>query len=144
MKSLDQIGVERGTDKSSLNHCYLSFYELLFEKWRFKPIRILEIGVQFGNSIRTWKEYFPNAEVVGIDSVDNGVQLPGILIANAYEPDAQERILGNFDIIIDDGSHLEEHQRYFVFAYQQRLYNEGILIVEDETLVAMGLFSGPE
>lgn len=132
MRTLDQIGVERGTDKSSLHHHYLGLYEILFGWMKNEPIGILEVGVQFGNSIRTWREYFPNAYIVGIDSIDNGVTFPEesgvrIIIHDAY----QNIVADKFDIIIDDGSHFPKDQVEFIRLYSPLLTDRGILIVED-------------
>lgn len=135
-KTLNQIGVERGTDKSSLNHHYLSLYDMLFDPMRDQDIRILEIGVQFGNSLRTWREYFPSAGIVGIDSIDNDVKFNpmdgvNVIIGDAYNDRIFERLVGKFDIIIDDGSHEMSHQIFFVKHYCDLLTDEGLLIVED-------------
>ncbi len=136
MKTLDEIGVKNGTDKSSLNHHYLSFYELLFRD--FVNPRILEIGVQFGNSLRTWKEYWPNSEIVGIDSVDNGVLFypphwVELHIGDAYCDEVLKSVIGHspFDIMIDDASHRIVDQAWFVRNYSDLLSKRGILIVED-------------
>lgn len=134
--SLEQIGVKHGTDKSSLRHNYLRFYELLFSPWRFKPINILEIGVQFGCSLKTWREYFVAAHIMGLDCVDNGVQFPareGIVIGygNAYSQEMLERLEGQFHIIIEDGSHEVGHQQFVATHYSPLLSDEGVLIIED-------------
>ena len=57
--SLDEIGIETGTDKSSMHHGYLDFYEMFFETLRDKPVRILEIGVLGGASVMMWEEILP-------------------------------------------------------------------------------------
>lgn len=137
--NLDEIGVKHSTDKSSLLHHYLSLYELLFEPLRYKDIKILEIGVQFGLSLKMWREYFPNAHIVGIDSVDNSATwIPepnrgmDIRIRDAYCLDTVRQVGDQrFDIIIDDGSHVPEHQQFFVKHYIPLLTSTGILIVED-------------
>lgn len=133
MNTLDQIGVEHGTDKSSLNHRYLSLYDLMFRELQYLPIWILEVGVQFGNSLRTWKHYFPNATVTGIDSIDNNVSIPGVTIhiGDAYCQGMLDRFEQVYDIIIDDASHTPEDQVWFVENYPKLLANGGILIVED-------------
>lgn len=131
--SLDKFGVEYGTDKSSLRHHYLSLYQLLFDGFR-DDISILEIGVQFGNSLRTWHRYFPKAYILGIDSIDNGVEKDGfqIMIGDAYSGAALKQLQQQlFHILIDDGSHEPEHQRFFVTNYCHLLTGNGILIVED-------------
>lgn len=137
MLSLEEIGLKYGTGKSSLTADYLNFYELLLGPWRYKHIKILEIGVQFGYSLKMWRDYFVCAHIIGIDSVDNGVKFmseDGIIleIADGYSPDTVARIAGQkFDIIIDDGSHIPLDQKFFVESYSPFLTDEGVLIVED-------------
>lgn len=136
MMTLDEIGIKHKTDKSSLHHHYLAFYSLIFSPWRFKHINILEIGVQFGNSIRTWREYFVHAHIIGFDLVDNGVKFDvpdgiDIGILDAYKTESLDQIEGKLDIIIDDGSHQVQHQKFVVEHYLSLLTDEGVLIVED-------------
>jgi hypothetical protein len=76
VKTLDQIGIENGTDKASVftrtyakPHNYLVHMERFFEPLRNEPINLVEIGVGGGESVRTWLEYFLCAGVIGIDSV---------------------------------------------------------------------------
>jgi hypothetical protein len=57
--SLDEVGLKHGTDKSSDGHNHLTFYGNFFLPLRESGIRILEIGVLRGASVRTWEEYFP-------------------------------------------------------------------------------------
>lgn len=134
--TLDELGVKHRTDKSSLNHHYLGLYELLFCEIASSYVdqRILEIGVQFGNSLKTWQEYFRFPVITGIDSVNNNVHIDRvtILIADAYS----EQTVGlledrEFDIIIDDGSHAMDDQIFVVKHYSKLLSRVGLLIVED-------------
>jgi len=132
--TLQEIGLKHGTDKAS-HHFYLPLYELLFREWPNAP-RILEIGIQFGNSLRTWAEYWPYGQIVGIDSVDNGVELPNntseIIIGDAYSLPMFERLKNwSFDIIIDDGSHLPTDQGLVCACYSELLSPCGLLIIED-------------
>ncbi|HQT68764.1 MAG TPA: hypothetical protein PLC74_14290, partial [Acetobacteraceae bacterium] len=57
--SLDDIGMAHGTDKSSIYHNYLNFYEIFFKPFRQIELKILEIGVLNGASLKTWEQYFP-------------------------------------------------------------------------------------
>ena len=70
MKSLDQIAIEEKTDKSSLIHNYCEKYELYFNSIRFKNLKVLEIGVQNGFSLKTWERYFENSSIYGIAIAD--------------------------------------------------------------------------
>ena len=67
MKTLNEIGLEHKTDKSTMTHCYLDIYESYLGKWRDKEFTLLEIGVAAGNSLRMWREYFTKAHIYGID-----------------------------------------------------------------------------
>ena len=50
---------------------YYPIYERVFSKLRLEPIKLLEIGVYKGASLRVWHNYFHSGStVVGID-VDN-------------------------------------------------------------------------
>lgn len=98
---------------------------------------MLEIGFQFGCSLRTWREYFKRALILGIDVVHNDVAFApedgvALQIGNAYSHDMIAR-LGNaqFDVMIDDGPHDLASQLFFVQFYTPMLAPGGIAIVED-------------
>jgi len=115
--SLDQIGVKTNTDKSSIHHNYLVFYEKFLESNRQKPIKLLEIGVAGGASARMWEEYFPNAQIVAADINPDCLQYKSnritIEISDQSDPRQMSELAakyGPFDVVIDDGSHFWEHQ----------------------------------
>ncbi len=67
MSGLNDIALKHNTDKSSWGHNYTAVYDPLFTPFRQEPIKFLEIGIQQGYSLRTWRDWFPNAIVYGID-----------------------------------------------------------------------------
>ena len=67
---LDAIGLKYRTDKCSMEHNYLNKYAFFLEKFRLQPIRLLELGIFNGASLRMWQEYFPYAEIYGVDIAD--------------------------------------------------------------------------
>ena len=67
MSILDRISIARGTDKSSICHNYCNKYEKYFPFKRYEKLNILEIGVLDGQSLRVWKEYFFNSNILCID-----------------------------------------------------------------------------
>lgn len=74
MKTLNEIATQQGTDKADPypgkpGHGYTRYYDWLFNPFRNEPIRMMEIGVGGGESIKTWLEYFPNARIYGVDKV---------------------------------------------------------------------------
>lgn len=73
MRTLDEIALHHGADKASRHpvkgHGYARHYDRFFSPLRDQQIKVLEIGVGSGESIRTWLDYFPNAHVYGCDIV---------------------------------------------------------------------------
>lgn len=107
-----------GTDKWG-SHWYTQHYQRYFAPLRNKRLNLLEIGVggyDNGNggaaSLRMWKAYFRQCQIVGIDLYDKGrLSEPRIDIRQCDQTDADALLAlageyGGFDIIIDDGSHL--------------------------------------
>ena len=41
-----------------------------FAPLKTEPLRVLEIGIERGGSLLMWRDYFPNAQVFGIDITD--------------------------------------------------------------------------
>jgi len=109
---LAELFNKHGTDKESVHH-YAAIYEWLLADRRMEPLRILEVGVASGASLRAWEEYFPNAEIVGVDKNPKAklavVSRSKIVIGDATQL-ATLRDLGLFDVVIDDGSHLPRDQ----------------------------------
>ena len=96
------------TDKGYY-HQYEYMYGFIFAN--FIPNSIFEIGVKDGASIWTWQILFPSAKVDGMDIKIRPVKTKKdfkYIIADSTTYDTKE--FPNYDIIIDDGSHLPEDQ----------------------------------
>ena len=136
--TLDEIGLKWGTDKASTHHGYLPFYETFLAPLRDQQLTILEVGVYRGASLRTWEEYFPNAKVVGADiqvtckRFEGGRVRVELVDQSNVEDLAQLAIKhGPFDLIIEDGSHMWEHQITTLRSLFPFLRSGGHYIVED-------------
>lgn len=127
------------------NHHYTPEYYKLLKDKNYK--NVVEIGIgypelmkrytnenyQSGASLRMWQEFF-NASVVGIDIRDIQLNEPNIntYVCDQSDKEALEDLFSripNPDIIIDDGSHLIEHQ---IFSFKVLWkYVQDIYIIED-------------
>lgn len=115
--TLTELGNKHGTDKSSF-HGFTDIYARYFEPLRDKPIKLLEIGIAGGASMRMWLEYFQNAEVLGIDHCSDfahhnlgprGFQLHGdVRHKKLWEKLADRESGWQFDIVVDDGAHYSD------------------------------------
>lgn len=136
--TLNEIGLRLNADKSSRFHNYLDFYEKMLPGRNFKG-RLLEIGIMDGLSMRMWREYYPKAEIVGIDifNKDHLYNEPWDVPASVklLELDGtkkeQMQPLGLFDIIIDDGSHYTADQQKSLEILYPQLSPGGAYIIED-------------
>ena len=132
-----------GTDKQGA-HSYADAYECHFRHLRHRAITLLEIGVggyrdltSGGESLRTWKEFFPKAQIIGIDihpkeglSEDRITVLQGDQSDREFLDDVALRY-GPFDVVIDDGSHICAHVITSFRALFPHLAQDGIYAIED-------------
>ena len=135
MKTLNEIGLDHKTDKSTMTHCYLDTYEKYLEAWRDKAITLLEIGVAAGNSLRMWREYFPKAYVYGIDNnPDCAGYGEGIFIGNQIDTVFLDSVLnkiGTPNIIIDDGGHVGTDMIFTFRHLFPKVAIGGFYVIED-------------
>jgi hypothetical protein len=125
-------------------HFYTTHYQSHFKKIKFKRIKLLEIGVggyhypkMGGNSLRMWKRYFPFGKIFSLDIYDKSfVEEHRIKIFQGSQVDefVLNKIIeevGEPDIIIDDGSHINQH----VITTFQLLFSSlklgGVYVIED-------------
>jgi hypothetical protein len=138
---MDELFLQFDTDKSSKHHNYARQYESLFEKFKDVPeIRMLEIGVFKGQSLKAWRSFFNSGLIVGIDINEECKQYDdeqnGIRVEIGDSNDAEfvkhiHETYGPFDIILDDGSHRNiDVIRTFETLFPL-LKNNGLYIVED-------------
>lgn len=118
---------------------YLPIYEHHFARFVNRPLSILEIGCLHGGSLQMWKRYFgPLVNIVAIDIDPNAKAHEEDQITVRTGDQSDESFLlniiaefGHFDIIIDDGSHLPEHQIKSFKTLYPYVKDSGIYVVED-------------
>jgi hypothetical protein len=92
---------------------YGRVYDLHFQHRWTTVHRLLEIGVDHGGSLQLWKAVFPNAQIIGFDinPACKEYEEDRISIVTGDQTDTKLlQSLGGFDVVIDDGSHMREHQ----------------------------------
>ena len=97
------------TDKNSKGHNYGSIYA---EHLPNTAKKILEIGVDKGESIRAWLEIYPEATIYGLDLFTNGIPFTDERVTWITGSQSDGSILRHirdyyapFDFVVEDGSH---------------------------------------
>ncbi len=94
--------------------------------------RILEIGVDHGGSLQLWARYFPSAQIIGLDINPDCKRFEEDRISVVIGDQSDIKLLeslGEFDIVIDDGSHVLQHQEIsFTALWPQTKY---VYLIED-------------
>jgi predicted O-methyltransferase YrrM len=136
--TLDEIALREGTDKSSRGHGFADIYEELIGDRREQPLTVLEIGVHEGASLRMWRDYLPNATVVGIDKNEGSAAHAGerisVYVGSQGRTSLLERVAaetGPFDLVVDDGSHLFKAQTTSLEHLWPHLRPGGTYVIED-------------
>jgi hypothetical protein len=118
---------------------YFDIYERHFERFRDKPIRMLEIGVHGGGSLNMWRDYFHSeSQIVGIDIKPECLEHAHDNIAVHIGSQDDEEFLtevaetyGGFDIVLDDGSHVNSHVIKTFGTLYSRVSPNGVYLIED-------------
>lgn len=140
-KTIHQLYTEHQGKVSDKWTLYLSEYERLFKDFRDKPVRLLEIGIQNGGSLDIWSRYFSKAAaLIGCDINPDCACLEyddpriGVVIGDANAPEVRKRVFqrsSQFDIIVDDGSHLSSDIIKSFALYFPRIVEGGVFVAED-------------
>lgn len=141
--NLNKLALIHKTDKYGY-HFYTPHYHEHFKKFKYKKIKLLEIGVGGyenpflgGNSLRMWKSYFPFAKIFSFDLYDKSfLQERRIRILQGSQIDEMflEELMGSVgkpNIIIDDGSHMNDHVIKTFEILFPKLKLGGIYVIED-------------
>ena len=142
-----------------IGHSYPSEYYRHLVKYKESFSNVLEIGIGnnelmvplcgqdyvIGASLKAWKEFFPNANIYGVDIVKDVIFFEERISCFYTDQSSQEELdktiseISNhsnipniqFDMIIDDGSHIVEHMLLTFESLAKYLKPGGIYIIED-------------
>lgn len=158
----DRYGSDKGEANSSGNpytwpsHNYADFYELIFGLGRKKVKLVVECGLGTNNpnlassmgvggkpgaSLKVWRDFFPNAQVIGCD-IDKDILFQELRIKTFPCDQTNQSSISTFvssaelnknsiDIIIDDGLHEFHAGLSFFIGMIDFLRDDGFFIIED-------------
>ena len=132
--TLHELGIQHHTDKA-VYHLFTVIYDLWLSKIRDEQIRLLEIGVLLGGSLRMWEEYFPNADIHGADIDDrreHATSRISIHQTDQTKLDQLQLLPKDCHVIIDDGGHtMLQQQLTLTTLFDSHLLPGGTYILED-------------
>ena len=138
-ESLTDMCIKYPTDKCPDGHNFIELYDDLFTPMRDTMGKFFEIGIRSGISHLLWREYFPTAEIFGIDILDFSKQSKGsgitTVVADQSNRDDLQAFIDQcgtgYDVILDDGGHAMHHQQVSLGFLFQHLNPGGYYIIED-------------
>ena len=156
----DIHGSDKGTRRSAGGpyrtdpHNYADFYSLIFRHCRQQISAVFECGIGTNNtdteshmgetgrpgaSLRVWRDYFPNAAIVGAD-IDRRILFKEERIETFFVDQTNEDSIrslwdevptAEFDLMIDDGLHTAQAGVTLLRNSIHKLRHDGIYVIED-------------
>jgi hypothetical protein len=131
-------------ESGKVAHNYHEIYNVYLQKYRNQPISLLEIGLSINrhspgtSSLHIWEEYFPEGKIVGVD-IDPYCEIyktnkNHIHIGSQNDSEFLSKVAeqhGGFDVIIDDGSHINQYTINAFNTLWPHLKSGGSYIIED-------------
>lgn len=153
--TIEELVDQYGTDKNISR--YTITYEKLFNPKKEEVTNLLEIGIgtlnpehpssfsgivsfnpqyKQGGSLRVWRDFFPNANVYGVDIAEDCMfeeeRIKTFLFDSSDPIQSHYQLKGlEFDVIIDDGNHHPEYQIKTIRNLWPQLKPNGIYFIED-------------
>jgi hypothetical protein len=142
MKKYSEIWTQSRKLKSDKWEHYFEIYDHCLSKFYEKKISFLEIGIQNGGSLEVAQKLFsPKSLISGLDIDEQCKNLSKILnnVKIFIGSQSDEKILNKivsehnekFDVIIDDGSHLQSDMIFTFTRLFQFLNDGGVYLIED-------------
>jgi hypothetical protein len=131
------------SDKGTTHDYINGYYSNEFTSKRNDKLKILEIGVHRGTSMKLLREWFINSKIIGIDPFGDGLP-EGIAddirnmgdITIIQDDGYAQNVLDMFednsiDYLIDDGPHALDSQLFAIEYWFKKIKAGGTMIIED-------------
>lgn len=142
MKKYQTIWNEKRKLRSDKWEHYFDIYDHCLSNFYDKKISFLEIGIQKGGSLEVAKKLFhPESTISGLDKdikcsdLKKYLKNINIFIGSQVDEKKLSEIVNyhnkGFDVIIDDGSHIQGHMIFTFTRLFQFVNDGGIYLIED-------------
>lgn len=143
-ESFEQVLNKATSDKKL--HNYGHAYAEYFDPIKYDKIAFLEIGLQGGDSITLWKNFFPNAFIYGLDKGEiyqgfrqhEGSENLKIFVGDQANvtflrqmKEVIQKEVGSLEFIIDDGGHTMQQQQTSLVELLPIVKPGGYYFIED-------------
>ncbi len=154
MNPIEDIYYNKTTKYTSKWTNYFDIYHTWLQKFINQKPTVLEIGVDNGGSLQMWHIYFGNASLFGVDNrpkfdFNNPIEYLGfdaaLIVGDQGDKDFWETfktVTPKLDVVIDDGSHFQDHQILTLSKLWPIMNEGGIYLVEDTHASYMSIFGG--
>jgi hypothetical protein len=130
------------SNKKRLIHKWLHYFEIYhrhFERFRGKPVTVVEFGVSQGGSLQMWRDYFGRrARIYGVDIDPRCAELGGrrtkVFIGDQEDREFLRSIaaqVGPIDVLIEDGGHHMGQQIATFEELYPHVKEDGVFLIED-------------
>jgi cephalosporin hydroxylase len=130
---------------------YFDVYHRHFERFRGRPVVVLEFGVNQGGSLEMWRDYFgPEAKIFGVDIDPRCQQFEAdnirILIGDQADKEFLEQVVAEIgapiDVVIEDGGHRMRQQKMTFKHIYPHMSDDGCFLTEDTHTSYWGRYGG--
>ena len=143
-QSLDEYLKYFDCDKSSLVHGYNKFYLKELEKFKDLNINILEFGIHYGASQAAFSKYFINSKIIGVDKNPYYKKFFSKRIRSLFcdvsdinsLKQLKNYLHSKVEVIIDDASHIPDHQLKTFLEMFGVLKKNGIYIISNNSIIS--------
>lgn len=131
------VSNSEGTDKNTSHSYYETYSKILRNVKNKQNPTILEIGIYSGAFLEIMAKYIPSATIDGIDiDLSNVIFCKDLDNVHIYQmdgtdPSTPSKLNKKYDLIIEDASHLIDHQIKTLDLFAPLLKEGGIYIIED-------------
>lgn len=115
---------------------FYAIYDRYFAEFCDRPIRMLELGVHTGESLKVWATYFPQGTIIGLDLEEKAdfSDYSNIIFEQGNQTDIEllkQIAHSGLDIILDDCSHIGVNTAISYETLFPYLKPGGLYIIED-------------